>query len=203
MPSPSEIDAALAPPGSGLPWPELVVGRVMFRALRLAWSREAALRRFVGKGRRLAVILRGLNDDTGARRVLVPRLMGLEDSSRHWSPFMIARHLCIVNGDALAIIRALCADRTPEGHVTMAGLKPSPDAGRTAVDELERLIGAYEREIPVLAGWPGAGRHAHPWFGPLDAHGWLCMTAMHHGIHARQLKCVLRLVGSRPEGRAD
>jgi hypothetical protein len=159
--------------------------------MRAAWSRESALRRFGKGGRRVLGLLQNLDDETGSRRVLVPRLMGLEDSSRHWSPFMIARHLVIVNRDALRIIEALCAGRAPEGEVRMAGLKPAPDTGREAVSDLESILAEFERRVPQIAGWPGAGRHRHPWFGPLSAHGWLCMTAMHHGIHLRQLKRVL------------
>jgi len=189
-----DSEPVLLPPGSGLPGPELWLGHFLFGLMRAVWSRESALRRFGRGGRRVLAVLQDLDDDTGARRVLVPRLMGLEDSSRHWSPFMIARHLVIVNRDALRIIEALCAGRAPEGEVRMAGLKPAPDAGRDAVHDLENILGEFERRVPQLTGWPGTARHRHPWFGPLNAHGWLCMTAMHHGIHLRQLHCALKAV---------
>lgn len=185
-------EPVLLPPGSGLPGPELWLGHFLFGLMRAGWSRESALRRFGQGGRRILALLQSLDDETGSRRVLVPRLMGLEDSSRHWSPFMIARHLVIVNRDALRIIEALCAGRVPEGEVHMAGLKPAPDTGREAVSDLESILAEFERRVAQFPGWPGAGRHRHPWFGPLNAHGWLCMTAIHHGIHLRQLKRVLK-----------
>jgi len=28
-------------------------------------------------------------------------------------------------------------------------------------------------------------------FGPLDAHGWLCLAGIHHAIHRRQLERIL------------
>ena len=189
--SKTDGEPVLAPPGAGLPWAELLFGRVLFGGMRLVWSRDAALRRFVREARQLTATFQSLNDETGTRRVLVPRLMGLEDSSRYWSPFMIAQHLVIVNRDALVIIEALCAGQVPPGEVRMAGLKPAPDAGRSAVADFENIVAEFERRLPELTGWPGAGRHRHPWFGPLSAHGWMCMTAMHHGIHRRQLARVL------------
>lgn len=181
----------LAPPGSGLPPLELLFGRALFGGLRLGWSRAAALRTFSRRGHQILARLQGLDDKTGARPVLVPRLMGLEDSSRHWSPFMIAQHLFIVNRDALIIIESLCDGHAPAGEVRMENIKPQPAATRAAVEDLERMIHTYEQRIPELAGWPGTARHRHPWFGLLNAHGWLCMVAMHHGIHRRQLERVL------------
>jgi hypothetical protein len=192
-----DIDASLAPPGAGVPWPELVLGRVLFGSLRMMWSREVALQRFVKTGRRIVGRIRILNDEAGSQRVLVPRLTGLEDSSRHWSPFMIAQHLFIVNRDGLAIIEALGAGRLPAGEVRTAGLKPQPGASRSVVSDLEKIIAAYEL-LPFTPGWSGPARHRHPWFGPLSAHGWLCLVAMHHTIHERQLRHVLRL--SKGEG---
>lgn len=187
------VEPTLAPPGAGVPWPELMFGRAMFGCLRLAWSRRTALRRFIEDGRRITRCIRALEDRVGSRRVLVPRLTGLEDSSRYWSPFMIAQHLFVVNRDALAIIESLCDGRIPTGEVRIANLKPDAGATRNAVDDLEKSIEAFPRRIPGMANWPGLTRHRHPWFGPLNAHGWLCMVAMHHSIHRRQLDCVLKL----------
>jgi hypothetical protein len=191
-PMTNEQELRLAAPGAGLPWPELIFGRVLFRAMRLAWSRETALRRFVQQARVITELLQGISDDVGSRRVLVPRLMGLEDSSRFWSPFMIAQHLFIVNRDTLVIIEALCAGQVPAGEVRIAGIKPRPDADRSAVTDFETIVATVERRLPQITGWPGAGGHRHPWFGPLNAHGWLCLMAMHHGIHQRQLERVLQ-----------
>jgi hypothetical protein len=38
--------------------------------------------------------------------------------------------------------------------------------------------------------------HAHPWFGPLNAHGWHCLAAIHHTLHRRQLTAILRALSS-------
>jgi hypothetical protein len=35
-------------------------------------------------------------------------------------------------------------------------------------------------------------RHPHPWFGPMTAHDWHCLAAIHHRVHRRQLE---RIVG--------
>jgi hypothetical protein len=197
QPMTNEPEPRLAAPGAGLPGPELILGRVLLRGLCLAWSRETALRRFVQQARIIAGLLEEISDETGSRRVLVPRLIGLEDSSRHWSPFMIAQHLLIVNRDALVIIEALCAGQIPAGEVRIANIKPRADADRSAVLGFETIVATFERRLPGLTGWPGTGRHRHPWFGPLNAHGWLCMVAMHHGIHRRQLERVLQSSNTR------
>ncbi|MBX3389322.1 MAG: hypothetical protein KF691_07680 [Phycisphaeraceae bacterium] len=48
-----------------------------------------------------------LSAGAAAERVLIPRLRGLEDSSRYWSVWMMLDHLRIVNSQVAMVIASL------------------------------------------------------------------------------------------------
>src|SRR5262245_52115078 len=87
--------AQLQPPGAGLPAFELFVSRAGLRLLKLFVSREGASRWFRTEADRVLALARSLDPADATRRVLIPRLAGLEDSSRYWSVCMTLEHLCI------------------------------------------------------------------------------------------------------------
>jgi hypothetical protein len=118
-------------------------------------------------------------------------LLGLEDSSRFWSPFMVLEHLVIVDTNMLRIMTDLVAGRLHPDEARIEDFKPAPSAGRPSLAAFDELVARFDSRIP---SWPKLHtrcRHVHPWFGPLDAHRWLCLAGLHHGIHRRQLKRIL------------
>jgi hypothetical protein len=38
----------------------------------------------------------------------------------------------------------------------------------------------------------GPGTHSHPWAGPLTAHRWLCLGAIHQALHRRQTGLIVK-----------
>lgn len=186
------VSPPLARPGAGLPAAELLLSRVIFAVTRLTDSRASALRRLSAEASRIRALVSALDDHAGARRVLVPRLLGLEDSSRFWSPFMVVEHLVIVDTNMLRIMSDLVAGRTHPHEARIEDFKPAPTAGRDALVSFQKLVGDFEANVPRWPGLHTRCRHAHPWFGPLDAHGWLCLAGMHHAIHRRQLEHLLK-----------
>jgi hypothetical protein len=139
-------------------------------------------------------------------RVLVPRLRGLEDSSRWWSVWMTIDHLRVVNDSIAGVISVLGAERAPAGQVSTAAVKPSPDAGPGVVAAFDASCDAscdaIERAIAELPRPRSTERFAHPWFGPLDTAGWHAMAAMHMSIHLAQLHAIVRGLASRTAERA-
>lgn len=182
----------LAPPGAGLPKVELVVARLLFGLRRWRGSRPLFDARFQQEREAIRALFRTCDAETGARRILISRPRGLEDSSRYWSVWMTLDHLRIVHGHLIRVIEALTKGRVPEGEASTAAVKPSPEA--TAA-----VAAAYENSCETLLATVAAApdlktkvRYAHPWFGPLDAAGWHALAAGHLGIHRVQIERILQ-----------
>jgi hypothetical protein len=80
-------------PGVGLALPQLLLSRLILAIASTVDSRESALQRFMAETRLIRKLVDPLDETVGARCVLVPRLLWLEDNSRFWSPFMVVEHL--------------------------------------------------------------------------------------------------------------
>ena len=197
---------ALQPPGAGLPWPEYVLSRYVLLPLasrKLDWAQAGRL--FQREGQRVLDLFDALRAGQGGldlfaagragrrtERVLVARLRGLEDSSRHWSAAMTVEHLHIVGTGILAAIASLRAGNVPPGQASTADVKPR---GEEAPEETRAKFvglladGAAADALPPMR--PGVGpRYPHPWFGPLDAHRWHVLNGIHQGIHRKQLEAI-------------
>ena len=117
---------ALGKPGAGLPAVEQLISRLIFAVTRFTDSRESAVRRVGAEARRIRALVGALDEAKGSRRVLVPRLLGLEDSSRFWSPFMVVEHLVIVDTNMFRIMTDLVSGRTHPHEARIADFKPAP-----------------------------------------------------------------------------
>src|SRR5712671_4616375 len=100
----SELEPKLAPPGAGLPRSELLIGRWLFALRRATGSRESCNARFQRERETIRALVRPLDVDFAARRVLIERPRGLEDSSRFWSVWMTLDHLRIVHHSMIRVI---------------------------------------------------------------------------------------------------
>jgi DinB superfamily len=188
----------LAPPGAGIPTIERLIGGAIFAFNRWRGTRERFAARFERERDAIAGQYRDREERLLKERVLIPRLRGLEDSSRFWSVWMTLDHLRIVNGQITQVIEALTQGRIPEGRTSTAAVKPSPDVG-------SEVPGAYEESCDRLVAFAASCptlrttvRYAHPWFGPLDGAGWHAMAAMHMGIHRAQIVRILADASGRP-----
>lgn len=186
----------LAPPGAGLPVLELFFSRLLFAVARATHLRDSALRRFNAEACRIRKMVDPLDETVGVRRVLVPRLLGLEDSTRFWSPYMVVEHLVIVDTNMFRIMADLVAGRLHPDEAHIEDFKPAPSAGRASLVTFDKLVTQFNGQVPQWPDLRTRCRHVHPWFGPLDAHCWLSLAGLHHGIHRRQLKRIL--VGAVP-----
>jgi len=178
-------------PGAGLPLAQLLFSRLILAIASAVDSRESALRRFTSEARRIRKLVDPLDATVGARRVLVPRLLGLEDSSRFWSPFMVVEHLVIVDTNVFRIMTDLMAGRLHPDEARIEDFKPARSVERASLVAFDKLVAQFNAQVPQWSDLRTRCRHVHPWFGPLDAHRWLCLAGLHHGIHRRQLKRIL------------
>ncbi|MCW1924975.1 DinB family protein [Luteolibacter arcticus] len=187
----SAAPSSLAPPGAGLPRLEEFFLRSGLKIYSRLAGRERVLGLFLRDAERVLSLATPLDEATGRKAVLVPRVRGMEDSSRCWSPYMIVQHLVIVDKAILGMILLLAGGKTTNREVRVADVKPSPEAGPEVMEEFRAVLARWQETLAGIKDLRGGSRHAHPWFGPLDAHEWMSLAALHHGIHLRQMERVV------------
>lgn len=181
----------LAPPGAGLPWLELQVARLRF-AWRLRRGSPAAFDAAFERERdAILSLVQPLDAVAAARRVLIRRPRGLEDSSRDWSVWMTLDHLCITNTRFAQAMSLLRTDRVPVEPASTAAVKPSTEVDHHVVDAFEASCRRFLEAAAPLRDGCGDTTYAHPWFGPLDARGWQALGGFHMGLHRVQIERVL------------
>lgn len=182
----------LAKPGAGLPFPERVIARLLFRWTRMTGNPARFRQRFLEERERIRSLWTACPTARRGERVLIVRVPGLEDSSRHWSIWMTLDHLRIVHDSIVGILDSLELGQMPPGKASTAAVKPSASVG----PEVEAAYEAScERVLTALnrAGERRAGlRFAHPWFGPLDALGWSAVVGTHLRVHRFQMERILQ-----------
>lgn len=178
----------LQPPGAGLPKPELFIARCLFALNRWTGSRAAFDARFRREREIVRALVERCDADSGARRVLIRRPPGLEDSSRYWSVWMTLDHLRIVQSEFARVIGDLTRGIMPAGKASTAAVKPDPLADATVIRPYENSCNEL---LAVAAAAPDLKtrlRFGHPWFGPLDAAGWHALGSGHLAIHRVQIE---------------
>ena len=189
MNSPSPI---LDTPGAGLPALELFIVRRRFAFLRWRGNRESFIAKIESERSAIQELVKSSPSDQRNKPALIRRPRGLEDSSRNWSVWMTLDHLRITNLAFANFIKELSEGTVPDLTVSTADVKPDPEVTEKVEKEFQNSCDAL---LAVLANTPKLQtehRFAHPWFGPLDAFGWLALAALHLGIHRGQLTAILR-----------
>jgi len=185
---------------SGIPKFEKVALHVGFKAYTAFCSPKSALKAF---NREVDLLLRIANEEDESYDVFqsldLPRLIGIERSSNHWSIAMVLEHLCMTNRDMLKVIQALLEGVAPRGEVDTALYKPDPDVGDDVFSRYQSLAKEYSHSVESLISSRGslnsAVRYAHPWFGEIDAHQWNCLCAIHQRLHRRQAQKIVAMLG--------
>jgi hypothetical protein len=187
----TSIEPKLAPPGAGLPFVELVAARLLFGFRRWTGNRDQFTAKFQAERAAIRELLRDLDEEKGARRALIDRPRGLEDSSRYWSIWMTLDHLRIIHEGLTRVIGALISGQIPPGRANTAAVKPSPTADGNALAAYEASCDALLASAAAAPDLHTAVRYTHPWFGPLDAAGWYALAGGHLSIHRVQIERIL------------
>lgn len=178
----------LQPPGAGLPASELAWLRPGFHFICAVLPQGAALGLFKSEGERVLSLAQSVSTEQGAVPVLINRVIGIEDSSRCWSVFMVLDHLRVVNEGIASIIEALSQDRGFSREVRIQDVKPNPKSGLDTIGRFVTSVANYEAAVARLGKLGRHMRHAHPWFGPMTAHDWHCLAGIHQLVHRRQIE---------------
>ena len=192
------VEPRLAPPGAGLPKAELLIARALFAFARMRGNRDTFNAHFQRERQAVTALVRSCDADSAARRVLIDRLPGMEDSSRNWSVWMTLDHLRIMHKGLNRTIGALAKGIVPPGQASTAAVKPSPDVTAAVVGNYERSCDDLMATVAAIPNLKTSARFAHPWFGPLDAAGWHAMAGTHLALHRKQIERILLGLPNRP-----
>ncbi len=187
----ADSEPKLAPPGAGLPTPELQIARLLFRLRQWSGNRDAFTARFQRERGLIRALVLSCDAGSGSRRVLIERPRGLEDSSRNWSVWMTLDHLRIVNGEITRVVDALSKGVAPKGVASTAAVKPGQGITEAVVAAYEDSCDAYLAAVAAAPDLDSALSFPHPWFGPLNAAGWHALSGAHMGIHREQIQRIL------------
>ena len=182
-------------PGAGLPFLEKAIAQyILFPYTCSRLNREKAVSATQRAGKKCIEKARYVSKDQLSQQILIPRLRGLEDSSRYWSIAMTIEHLFIVHNGMLGMTRALSADQKVDQVVSTADVKPT---GKVDPEDIlgryEAVIADYADKVALLPDLKLCkATHLHPWFGELNAHQWLCLNAIHTQIHLGQILEIIK-----------
>ncbi|HTI72018.1 MAG TPA: DinB family protein [Candidatus Limnocylindria bacterium] len=185
----------LAPPGAGLPKPELYIGRLLFAVNRWAGNRTTFDARFQLERQKIRELLATCPPDACGKRVLIARPRGMEDSSRYWSIWMTLDHLRIIHRSFMQVITQLSQGKTPAGRASTANVKPSTSVNAAVVGDYEKSCDDLLATVASIPNLKTGVRYLHPWFGSLDAAGWHAIAGTHLAIHRVQIERIIAGLG--------
>ncbi len=189
----------LAAPGAGLPFWEKFLARYVLLPMafrRMTWDGADIL--FERQGRRLLAAVAPMSPARLQRRVLIARIRGIEDSSRHWAPGMVLEHLIIVGTQMMNLVVTLSRGDTPAGKADVASVKPKGVYGAAAPVAFEEFLAEYAATLKEkVRDRDSRARFHHPWFGMLDARQWHAIAAIHQRIHRQQMDRIVARYSQR------
>lgn len=184
----------LQKPGAGLPYFENLFLKHIFMPVTLKimpWHESQKM--FSEQTEKILGLYQSIKPEDRTKKVLIPRLMGLEDSSRYWSANMTLEHIMMVTLGMVNIIEALGAEKTLTSVVNTANVKPKGVSDEDMVSHFWEDMHTYaERVGDDFKNKNSVTTHAHPWFGPLNTHGWHSLLPIHHNTHRRQLEKIIQ-----------
>lgn len=187
--TPETLDA----PGAGMPLVQAWMMRtfVLPRLKSDAQALQFCIDLFVRNGKGILKTLEHTTSDQRTQRRLVPRITGLEDSSRYWSINETLEHLMIVGTEIRRGIGELQSGRLPQIKPDTAAVKPKGSAMQDRLEEFKKFLADSQHDMSVISAQGLANSEAklaHPWFGPMSAHQWFWLLGVHQGIHRRQIR---------------
>lgn len=136
--------------------------------------------------------------------VLIPKIPGLEDSSRYWSVMMVLSHLITVSEGIERIIVALSQGVRPHQIVRIEDVKPPENLSGNLTDpaQVKQTIEEFEKMSTTLVprlnrlvkDWNSLTTLPHPWFGEMTARQWNFLLGIHQRLHLRQIELIMKEV---------
>jgi hypothetical protein len=187
----------LGPPGAGLPFPEWAFAKFIIIPYWFATrDKQRAVEIYRQESLAIMPLVEPLTEQQLSERRLVPKLRGLEDNSRYWSVAMALEHLIIVGSKMHDLVVELAAGHSRNEVVTVQSVKPKNAVPPQLV--VNAFRGMYEKSLVDYENLQLpeklSAKFKHPWFGDLNAHGWLVFAGVHQGIHRNQIEEIIKLL---------
>lgn len=189
-----EIQNKLEKPGHGLPKIDAIfLKHVGFPILKTFISWDNAMKFFEYEGKEILNLVKDLPKDKLFKKVLIPKIFGIEDNSRYYSPAMVLWHLLYVGETLQEGIVSLSKNEKIDFTVKIENFKPFVQIDEDIVEKYEKFLNNYKKFIERnIENKYINNCLSHPWFGCLNPHQWLVMSAIHQMVHKRQIKKILK-----------
>lgn len=179
-------------PGAGLPFPDNLVVRYWigpFQSRRA--DKEQNLRLFKMVGARILREADGVPAEKRDVKVLVPKMRGIEDSSRYWSANDVLEHLLLTGEPMRQLIVDLAKGKTSDYEVKIENFKPRGKySGGDARPDFKKFVDETIAVLTPLDLSDEGPAHKHPWMGMFNKLQWTWLLAGHSGIHLAQLQAI-------------
>lgn len=188
-----EIQNKLEKAGKGLPKIDAIFLRYIgFPLLKSFISWDNAMKFFEYQGKEILNLVKDLPKDKLFKKVLIPKIFGIEDNSRYYSPAMVLWHLIYVGECLQEGIVNLSKNEKINFTVKIENFKPFVKIDEDIVEKYESFLNNYRKFIETNVEDKYINNcHSHPWFGCLNPKEWLVMSAIHQMVHSRQIKKIL------------
>ncbi len=189
-----EIQNRLENAGDGLPKLDAIfLKNIGFPILKSVISWNSAMRFFEYQGDTILKLVKELDQDKLFQKVLIPKIFGIEDNSRYYSPAMVLWHLIYVGETLQNGIVDLSKNEKIDFTVKIENFKPFVEIDKNIVELYEDFLKNYRKFIEANIEDKYINNcHTHPWFGCLNPHQWLVMSSIHQMVHCRQIKQILK-----------
>lgn len=189
-----EIQSKLENAGNGLPKMDAIFLRhIGFPILKTFVSWNMAMTFFEYEGEKVLELVKSLDKDTLFKKVLIPKIFGIEDNSRYYSPAMVLWHLIYVGQTLQEGVISLSKNQKLDFTVKIENFKPFIQIDENIVNQYEVFLSDYRKTIEDNVENKYINNcHAHPWFGCLNPHQWLVMSSIHQMVHYGQIKQILK-----------
>ncbi len=189
-----KIQNNLEKPGHGLPKIDAIFLKYIgFPILKTFISWDNAMKFFEYEGKEIINLVKDLPKDKLFKKVLIPKIFGIEDNSRYYSPAMVLWHLLYVGETLQEGIVNLSKNEKIDFTVKIENFKPFVEINEDIVEKYDNFLNNYKKSIETKVENKYINNClSHPWFGCLNPHQWLLMSAIHQMVHKKQIKKILK-----------
>ena len=189
-----EIIKELDKSGAGLsPTRVFLAKHIFIPTLNRFLSWEKAWDIFDKEGKKIIALASTLNKEQLFERVLVPKLLGLEDNSRYYSVAMSIEHLHMVGGALQIRIPILSKGKKINKSIKIEDVKPYKEIDENVVKNFEEFLNTYREKLEKnIVDVYIDNTSTHPWFGEFNPKQWSILAAVHQIVHRRQIEAILR-----------
>lgn len=183
-------------PGAGLPWLENFILKHLYypwKVSRHTWGEN--LKNFQDETQKILKIVDKMSEENFQTRILIPRLKGMEDSSRFWSVALTMDHLFITIGGMTMVAVELAKGNPLSITVDTAMVKPKQEHVLAKVKMIEQMEKITRESVNLLSPFEESASRKHklnhPWFGAIDACGWVWVIGQHQSLHRKQIQMIV------------